>query len=295
MPYYHRHQSGFTIIELLVVIAITTILAAIIFPVFAQAREASRKVMCLSHARELGMAIAGYTQDNDSTYPNGIQTTNSGRVWQGEGWAGQCLIYTRTANLYRCPDDLTAMSLHNIPVSYGYNINFIQPGEGYEDPLSGLKDSDISTPAVSVLLFEVENVTANLQDSREGALSSAMIGHNLSASGNGLDNRLYAQTDASTSVENQYATGYLGGRIPPDLLATQFANSIGRHMQGANYVMGDGHSKWSVGSHVSSGINSPNENCHQDNVPAIAGCFGQFQASGTQGLNRGLNFTFSTK
>jgi prepilin-type N-terminal cleavage/methylation domain-containing protein/prepilin-type processing-associated H-X9-DG protein len=63
-----RH-SAFTLIELLVVIAIIAILAAILFPVFAQAREQARKTVCLSNQKQIGLAVAMYAQDYDETYP----------------------------------------------------------------------------------------------------------------------------------------------------------------------------------------------------------------------------------
>src|SRR5579871_1515730 len=66
-----RNRRGFTLIELLVVIAIIAILAAILFPVFARAREAARKTTCLSNMRQNGTAIAMYTQDYDETLPGG--------------------------------------------------------------------------------------------------------------------------------------------------------------------------------------------------------------------------------
>ncbi|MEY3764870.1 MAG: hypothetical protein RLZ42_1530, partial [Armatimonadota bacterium] len=62
-----RKQSGFTLIELLVVIAIIAILAAILFPVFAQAREKARAISCVSNAKQIGTAVMMYAQDYDET------------------------------------------------------------------------------------------------------------------------------------------------------------------------------------------------------------------------------------
>src|ERR1700742_4223315 len=64
-----KQRNAFTLIELLVVIAIIAILAAILFPVFAQAREAARKTSCLSNTKQLGLGIMQYVQDYDETYP----------------------------------------------------------------------------------------------------------------------------------------------------------------------------------------------------------------------------------
>jgi len=65
----HRQSNGFTLIELLVVIAIIAILAAILFPVFAQAREKARQITCVSNMRQIGLGILQYVQDNEETYP----------------------------------------------------------------------------------------------------------------------------------------------------------------------------------------------------------------------------------
>src|SRR5579872_3193597 len=64
-----RLKSGFTLIEMLVVIAIIAILTAILFPVFAQAREAARKTSCLSNMKQVGLATLLYVQDYDETFP----------------------------------------------------------------------------------------------------------------------------------------------------------------------------------------------------------------------------------
>ena len=70
----NRTRVGFTLIELLVVIAIIAILAAILFPVFAKAREKARQVTCLSNVKQIGLATMQYTQDYDELYPYLIGT-----------------------------------------------------------------------------------------------------------------------------------------------------------------------------------------------------------------------------
>ena len=69
-------KKAFTLIELLVVIAIIAILAAILFPVFAQARESARTISCLSNEKEISLAILMYVQDYDERYPQWISTAN---------------------------------------------------------------------------------------------------------------------------------------------------------------------------------------------------------------------------
>src|SRR5438067_5956345 len=77
-------RRGFTLIELLVVIAIIAILAAILFPVFAQARESARKISCLSNMKQLALGWLMYSQDYDEAYPMTAQCcTNGSQVyWQ---------------------------------------------------------------------------------------------------------------------------------------------------------------------------------------------------------------------
>lgn len=97
-----RISNGFTLIELLVVIAIIAILAAILFPVFAQAREKARGISCLSNTKELGTCIQMYTQDYDEMYPVGFQSTN----WLGQDvWVQNVQPYVKNLGVFVCPDD----------------------------------------------------------------------------------------------------------------------------------------------------------------------------------------------
>jgi prepilin-type N-terminal cleavage/methylation domain-containing protein/prepilin-type processing-associated H-X9-DG protein len=103
-------QSGFTLIELLVVIAIIAILAAILFPVFAQAREQARKTSCLSNVKQIGLGHAMYVQDYDETFliawgdPAGVWTDllqpyiKNGQHSATESW-------NQSGGIWRCPSD----------------------------------------------------------------------------------------------------------------------------------------------------------------------------------------------
>ena len=101
---------GFTLIELLVVIAIIAILAAILFPVFAQAREKARSIACLSNCKQTGLAYYQYTQDYDEMTPSidkhqliGNDGLTSKQVYAN--WTYLLMPYVKNWNMFVCPDD----------------------------------------------------------------------------------------------------------------------------------------------------------------------------------------------
>jgi len=106
----NRTKRGFTLIELLVVIAIIAILAAILFPVFAQAREKARQTSCSSNMRQIGLAVTQYVQDNDETYPlaNYKLGAPSDTLYEFNPWDIAVLPYIKDIKVFSCPDDAQA-------------------------------------------------------------------------------------------------------------------------------------------------------------------------------------------
>src|SRR5712691_10240730 len=128
-------RKAFTLIELLVVIAIIAILAAILFPVFAQAREKARQVTCTSNLRQISTATAMYLQDYDETFPVWPWTPErqiahpDGQIYTGKVvWPLLYMPYVKTERVFVCPSDLTARaSVGNawgkpFTMSYGTNL-----------------------------------------------------------------------------------------------------------------------------------------------------------------------------
>lgn len=144
-----RRQSiynGFTLIELLVVIAIISIIAAILFPVFARTRENARRTSCLSNMKQLGVGLMMYTQDYDSIYPPSwscrdttascpadaaendlnkpggkfIVRGNSSGSGHYKTWMDFIFPYVKSVQLFVCPSSQVASTVPN----YGYSVAF---------------------------------------------------------------------------------------------------------------------------------------------------------------------------
>jgi len=115
-----RRHNAFTLIELLVVIAIIAILAAILFPVFAQAKAAAKKSVCLSNVKQLGLGVILYTADYDDYYMQRLAGTNTVGV---DHWVDLVQPYVKNKPLTQCPDYKAPA---NRPVEltwWGYALN----------------------------------------------------------------------------------------------------------------------------------------------------------------------------
>lgn len=149
-------RKGFTLIELLVVIAIIAILAAILFPVFARAREQARKANCLSNARQIALALTQYAQDYDEMlvmrYIGPEPGTNRQRSWKDA-----LEPYLKNADIYRCPSNPRAQmpdALGKYPGGYAMwlpdpPLAALIPGGAYPQPMAG-----IEYPANSLIILE---------------------------------------------------------------------------------------------------------------------------------------------
>jgi len=138
-----RGQRGFTLIELLVVVGILGALAGILFPVYARARDAGRKVTCQSNLRQIGVAFSLYLRDHDDGFPN----NGDPYLWMGRRWRWPMRPYLLLAigrdpsdpdnpnksvgggpSILYCPSDPTAPSLWD-STSYGYSAAFYHTPE----------------------------------------------------------------------------------------------------------------------------------------------------------------------
>lgn len=95
-------RLGFTLIELLVVVAIIAILASILFPAFARARENARRASCQSNLKQIGLGIQQYTQDYDERFPAIDAGTG---VANNPGWAFAVQPYIKSEQIFQCPSD----------------------------------------------------------------------------------------------------------------------------------------------------------------------------------------------
>jgi prepilin-type N-terminal cleavage/methylation domain-containing protein/prepilin-type processing-associated H-X9-DG protein len=216
-------KKGFTLIELLVVIAIIAILAAILFPVFARARENARRASCLSNLKQMGVGIMMYTQDYDEMYPDSVTTEMS--------WMYAIQPYVKSYNVFACPS--SDQGYGGSAASYGFtdhNYSYIQAGNygcnfllmkygaanANYAPLPNVNLASVISPASTYLVMD------------SGGYYTDPI-HALHT------NTWYYLPGSGSLGAVLSATTY--ARLVPDF-------NDGRHFGGVNVIFADGHAKW---------------------------------------------------
>ncbi|HEY3333319.1 MAG TPA: DUF1559 domain-containing protein [Capsulimonadaceae bacterium] len=271
-------RAGFTLIELLVVIAIIAILAAILFPVFAQAREKARATACLSNLKQIGLAVTQYEQDYDEAVPCGTNGWGSGL-----GWASMVYPYVKSTAVFLCPSDAGVGDI----ISYGLNSNFVGSALNGSAPIPAIV-AKMAGPANSVMLFEVLNCSKpNVWGSQPSntvwtmakmCKDSSSVGDcNNSPAGDGRNNTGGNTLNGGNGVGNgvvtsattlKYATGFLAnsgsvdasGNLNPGAITDTNSYFItggqGRHQNGANYLLADCHAKFMQPGSVGAGLDA---------------------------------------
>jgi len=188
--------KGFTLIELLVVIAIIAILAAILFPVFARARENARRSSCQQNIRQIGLAIKQYLSDYDESFPQVSVLAGPDTSLTPWGWADACQPYVRNTQLFQCPSD----SAQPGPGAFtGSDANYTD--YFYNSKLSGQNESALQYIASTVMLGDGTPGNATLAADGEpasgdiAAIEQAGTSTGVGAATRHLDGANYAFAD----------------------------------------------------------------------------------------------------
>jgi len=204
-------RKGFTLIELLVVIAIIAILAAILFPVFARAREKARQASCLSNVKQLGLGLMMYVQDYDERYLGSIYSQS--QTAPAETFWGHCVYpYVNNEMIFICPTGGGRGS--KAPLTYNNWTFPVRPHYGWNTRLAFKSLAEVQKPADTVALADCSH-----------QVFASIVGR------------------IAWANSNDYVRYGNGGPWPngdPDYMKDEYS----RHNGGENMTFADGHAKW---------------------------------------------------
>ncbi|MCE5240741.1 DUF1559 domain-containing protein [bacterium] len=222
-------RRGFTLIELLVVIAIIAILAAILFPVFAKAREKARQASCLANVKQMALGIMQYTQDYDEKVVPALiyawgagagPVTNNSAFYDARNGFDLIYPYVKNVQMVYCPSGYTSGSTY--AGNYGFNQAICVDAR-----------NPVTTPPISL-----GAITKPAECFMALDAGPYMCGYTNITAPNGNFWYIPGTAAGRSPTAGSYAlTGFY---------ATDYAS--GRHNQGVNVALADGHAKWFSGA-----------------------------------------------
>ena len=249
MCYLYPKRKAFTLIELLVVIAIIAILAAILFPVFARARENARRSSCQSNLKQIGLGIIQYAQDYDEkmprayyAYPDSSGTPAGNDIIGDYKWMDVVQPYAKSVQVFNCPSDSFSNGTHRAYVyppssrnstlqefgSYNCNQGYSGLGQDNSGPLGGNATSQGAS-------------LSSMQDVSRTVMISDAVGDNGNASFSTTDTTSNFFISPATDAANPAKQRMIANK--PAAGATQYSGPVEPHLDTANILFADGHVK----------------------------------------------------
>jgi len=207
-------RRAFTLIELLVVIAIISILAAILFPVFARARESARRTSCLSNLKQIGLGMMMYVQDYDERFPAAYFRMDASNVVD---WQELVMPYTNSEQLFICPSSSRQAPDQRLNGSYGANARLLPTPPAYPNPPTTYTLATINGASGLYLFMDAGSYRIDY-------------------------NQAYNSSNWSYLPGSGDAGGICDNAGPPDRGYDDCMH--GRHFAGVNIAFADGHAKW---------------------------------------------------
>ena len=212
---HSRNSRAFTLIELLVVIAIISIIASILFPVFARARENARRASCMSNLKQMALGMMMYVQDYDETFPRAHVYLNGSST--ATFWWKTIQPYTNSKQLFYCPSSPNAGNMSVDPQNLEYSINyFVAPTS-----TAVVKLSTIQSASTIYLMMDGGGEWVNDSTVLTPGTANGQSSYNPGVGGAGIN--------CSAHITN---AKYLSDC------------QSGRHFGGENIAFTDGHVKW---------------------------------------------------